>query len=55
MLPERFTNYTIVLVEKVMRHNDVTYEIQSTNLGKLLETVFDGSGKELTGLISPPR
>jgi hypothetical protein len=52
---KRFANYTIVLVEKVMRHNDVTYEIQSTNLGKLLETVFDGSGKELTGLISPPR
>jgi hypothetical protein len=54
-VPKKFTNYTIVLVEKVMRHNDVTYEIQSTNLGKLLETVFDGSGKELTGLISPPR
>ena len=54
-VPKKFTNFTIVLVEKVMRHNDVTYEIQSTNLGKLLETVFDGSGKELTGLISPPR
>jgi hypothetical protein len=34
---------------------EVTYEIQSTNLGKLSENVFDGSGKELTGLISPPR
>ena len=34
---------------------EVTYEIQSTNLGKLSENVFDGSGKELTGLISLPR
>jgi arylsulfatase A-like enzyme len=38
------------------RYRDVvTYEIQSTNLGKLSENVFDGSGKELTGLFSPPR
>jgi arylsulfatase A-like enzyme len=36
------------------RYRDVvTYEIQSTNLGKLSENVLDGSGKELTG--SPPR
>ena len=34
---------------------EVTYEIQSANLGKLSENVFDGSGKELTGLISLPR
>ena len=52
---KKFANYTIVLVEKVMRHNEVTYEIQSTHLGKLSENVFDGSGKELTGLVSPPR
>ena len=52
---KRFPNHTIVLAEKVMRHNDVTYEIQSTHLGKLLETVFDSNGKELTGLISLPR
>jgi hypothetical protein len=52
---KRFANYTIVLVEKVTRRNVVTYEIQSTNVGKLSENVFDGSGKELTGLISPPR
>lgn len=52
---KRFANYTIVLVEKVMRHNDVTYEIQSTHFGKFSETVFDGNGNELTGLISLPR
>jgi hypothetical protein len=52
---KKFANYTIVLVEKVMRHNEVTYEIQSTHLGELSENVFDGSGKELTGLVSPPR
>jgi len=46
-------DYKIVLVEKVTRHDVVTYEIQSTNLGKLSENVLDGSGKELTG--SPPR
>ena len=50
---KRFANYTIVLVEKVTRHNEVTYEIQSTNLGKLSENVFDGSGKELT--VGPSR
>ena len=52
---KKFANYTIVLVEKVMRQNEVTYEIQSTHLGKLSENVFDGNGTELTGLISPPR
>ena len=38
-----------------MRQNEVTYEIQSTHLGKLSENVFDGNGNELTGLISLPR
>ena len=52
---KRFVDYKIVLVEKVTRHDVVTYEIQSTNVGKLSENVFDGSGKELSGLFSPPR
>jgi hypothetical protein len=52
---KRFANYTIVLVEKVTRRHVVTYEIQSTSVGRFSENVFDGSGKELTGLISPPR
>ena len=54
-IPPTISNYTIVLVEKVTRRNVVTYKLQSTNLGKLSENVFDGSGKELVGLVFPPR
>jgi hypothetical protein len=52
---ERFPNDTIVLAEKVMRDNTVTYEIQSLHGNKPMETVFDDNGKELTTLSPPAR
>jgi hypothetical protein len=42
--------HNIVLVEKVIRDNLVTYEFQATRLGKPVEVVFDESGKELITL-----
>ena len=52
---ERYANDKIILAEKVMRGDTVTYEIQSLNGPKPRETVFDGSGRELKTLSAPKR
>jgi hypothetical protein len=47
VLTEALADQKIELVEKLMRNDTVTYEIQSTQADVGLETVFDSSGKVL--------